>query len=341
MTPLEGAGLGELVGRGRARGRRDPRRRDHGILTCPLKCPPFRAFRPLIVLLVLAALSGLGCTLTGVLQTPATPTPEATETPSASPPPISPPDSPPTAGDTPAPTRAATYPPPALEAVSFRGVSFSYDPALAGLVNAQVIEAVPPEDNPLWLVAPEHVQFTFVDYVLQEVFHEPAIYVYPAAEYAAASESAAEQIAGLRELLAEKPADPEGAIPFLPVFNAGQFMAAQVEYLDFQNGSGVRFLTQYGQDVWPVNNQGLFYTFQGLTSDGRYYVALILPVTHPSLPATGEEIMDTVDPGAFAEGFRDYLAEVEAALNAQDPASFLPDLATLDALIRSIRVEGW
>jgi hypothetical protein len=183
--------------------------------------------------------------------------------------------------------------------------------------------------------------FDFVDYVLQDAFHQPAIYIYPVAEFQALNEGAAETIERLRALQAQRPADPEEPLPFLPIFNAGQFFAARVHYLDFQNGAGVRFLTQYGQAVSPVNSQDLFYTFQGLTADGRYYVAAVLPVSHPSLPATADDSAALDEPAAFAEGFREYITAIEADLEAQDPGSFFPGLVLLDELVRSISVQGW
>jgi hypothetical protein len=36
----------------------------------------------------------------------------------------------------------------------------------------------------------------------------------------------------------------------------------------------MRFITMYGQSVNTVSNQELFYTFQGMTNDQRYYVSV-------------------------------------------------------------------
>lgn len=290
----------------------------------------FRSLVPIAVLLSLALLTSLGCALTGVLGgvTGPTPTPAmAIELPAA--------------GPTEAPPAPATAPPPTQPAASFHGATFSYDPSLAGFINAEVVPAVAGAEEPYWALAPEHLEFSFLEYALDDTFHEPAIYVYPVAKYAAVSDAAADIIDGMWALLAEKPADPEGSIPTLPVWNAAQFMHAAVEYVDFQNGSGVRFLTQYGQAVWPVNNQDLFYSFQGMTADGTYYVVAVLPVSHPSLPANGDEVAETQDYDTFSENFEPYLAEVAADLTAQDPASFTPSLAVLDSLAASIRIEGW
>ena len=111
----------------------------------------------------------------------------------------------------------------------------------------------------------------------------------------------------------------------------------QVAFVDFENGRGVRFLTEYAQYFAPINNTDLFYTFQGLTSDGQYYVAAILPVAHPSLPADASQIPGD-DPEAFADIYDTYVNDIALQLAAYDAAEFTPDLALLDAMIASLEV---
>ncbi len=218
--------------------------------------------------------------------------------------------------------------------VGYEGISFSYSNAIAAEV---VAETVPAVDSPAeWEVEPEHFRFSFNGYVLPETFHEPRIVVYPVSKFEARSEIAGNIIAALREFLAERPAAQE-SIPFLPMWNAGQMMQSQVAYIDFQNGAGVRFLTQYGQAALPVNNHDMFYTFQGLTDDGHYYVAAILPASHPSLPADGTEVPGG-DWAAFADNYQSYVTDIEQQLDAQDVSSFVPDLSLLDVMIQSLEV---
>jgi hypothetical protein len=211
------------------------------------------------------------------------------------------------------------------------GIRFSYDDAI---VDEVVPQAVPPEELPDAGVIPEHIGLAFSGYVLPDTFHEPYIHIYPVDELEAGWEYAGTIVTELQQLLAEKPAAPE-TIPFLPVFNAAQMMRTQVAYMGFQNGTGVRFLTQYDQAYIPINNHEMFYTFQGLTSDGKYYVAAILPVSHPSLPADGTEIPGG-DWEAFAQNFETYARGVEQQLDVQDASSFTPDLSLLDAMIQSL-----
>jgi hypothetical protein len=94
------------------------------------------------------------------------------------------------------------------------------------------------------------------------------------------------QIAARLQALIQAPQEMT-PMPFLPLFNAAQVMHTHVQYLDFKTGQGLRYLTMFSQGIVPINNNELIYTYQGLTSDRRYYVAAVLPVTHPSPPADG------------------------------------------------------
>ena len=127
-------------------------------------------------------------------------------------------------------------------------------------------------------------------------------------------------------------------LPFLPFFNAQQVFHSQVKYLSFKDGQGVRFLTQYDQAYLPINNYELFYTFQGLTSDGKLYVAAILPVTLPGLPADST-VSDEMKAGDFVGKFLKYLDEVTQQLNGQSASSFTPSLDALDSMLASLEAK--
>lgn len=233
---------------------------------------------------------------------------------------------------------AATEVAPTGIEVSCANVHFWFDPSLTGEVVCETIAAVPDSgDVPPWEVAPEHIRIAFEGYVLPDTFHVPRIYVYPVAEYESLNDISAQPIGELQSLLEARPQTFDQPIPFLPPFNAAQILRTQVRYLDFQNGTGVRFLTLYGQALRVINNHELFYTFQGLKQDGAYYVAAVLPVSHPSLPAQGDIPADQFD--SFAETFEDYLEDTEQSLEAEAPAAFMPDLALLDAMIQSLEVR--
>ncbi len=165
----------------------------------------------------------------------------------------------------------------------------------------------------------------------------PRIVVYPVAELAAANPEAAKRIAQLQQLLVQPAPVADAPLPFLPLTNAGSALAAQVKVLTFAGGRGVRYLAQLGQGPAPINNQELFYTFQGLTDDGAHYVAAILPITHPSLPVDAAGV-PAAERQAQLEDFAHYLAATAKTLDAQAGATFEPSLAALDALVQSLSV---
>jgi hypothetical protein len=224
--------------------------------------------------------------------------------------------------------------------VSYEGVSFSYDPSLADDVTAQTIPAVDEMEGGPTGPVPQHLQFTFEGYPLEgyPLPDNPAtLVVYPVADFEAVNEIGADVIAAHREFMTNRPAQPED-IPFLPLYNAAQIFTSNVQYLDFQNGTGVRFVTTYAQAFISIDNRVIFYTYQGMTADGAYYVALKASVTCTALPDE-EPMPEGADFDAWAETYRDYIQERVQQLNAQPPSGFTPDLSVLDALVQSIQVQ--
>jgi hypothetical protein len=140
----------------------------------------------------------------------------------------------------------------------------------------------------------------------------------------------------LRKLLAKRPArfNFNRELNDLPYNNSSGTVQSKLEYLDFKSGKGVLFLTQYSQDVQPspLNNEELTCNFQGLTNDGKYYIAARLAITHPSLPK-GIDSTKQPDPN------RDYIKKEEQLLNSFSDESFQPSLKSLKALIASIRTN--
>jgi len=230
--------------------------------------------------------------------------------------------------------------PPAIvldREAAYAGVRFLYNQDIAASVAGETVDA---EEH--WEVIPEHIVLSFSGYALPGTFHEPRIHVYPVSEFASGG-GMADTVVALRSLLDGGQLPPPGGgfdgatIPFLPPFNAGQLLHTQTAFVNFQNGRGVRFLTEYAQYYAPINNTDLFYTFQGLTDDGQFYVAVILPVAHPSLPADASQIPGS-DPDAFANTYETYANDIALELAAYGAAEFAPSLALLDALIASLQV---
>jgi hypothetical protein len=227
--------------------------------------------------------------------------------------------------------------------VSFKNVSFVIPSEVASGANTDTMTAVETNSGAPWEIAPTHLRFTLTGYQLQNKFHEPRIFIYPASEYAQANSVASEQIERLTKALAGSTLLRE-TLPMVPFFNAAPLIAANIKVIAFQNGNGVRELTQYAQYAAPINNHELFYNYQGLTSDNKYYVIAILPITAPILakdekpeaavPTEGVPIPTDVGPNNA------YYISVTEKLNTLSPDSYTPSLTMLDALIQSILVTN-
>jgi hypothetical protein len=191
------------------------------------------------------------------------------------------------------------------------------------------------ENHPYWEVLPEYLRITLESYLIGDHLFEPQIFVYPVEELVAINEGAAQNVASLQNLL-QSPQEIT-PMPLLPLFNAGQMLRTNVQYLDFQTGQGVRYVTMLSQGVNPINNYELIYTYQGLTNDGRYYVAVILPVHHPELPP--DSSVTSIEPDTYTENYPAYLEDIINMLNPQSADAFSPNLAVLDAMISSLLVQ--
>ncbi len=244
------------------------------------------------------------------------------------------------ATDTPVAAAPATETPPGPQAnVICNQLSLYLDPALASGYDCQTIPESSGADMPAFAVNPEYTEITLKGYVLSGASLGPRIDLFPVQRYnELLPDTVPGRVAELQALLAGG-APGADHLPILPVLNAGQLFRAAYGLVPFGRGNGIRFLTMYGQDYGPVNNQAMVYTFQGLTGDGKYWVAVILPVSNPILPPDGSTLPGGETWDQFMANFPTYVADIQNQLNAQSPAAFAPSLTALDALIASIRVQ--
>ncbi len=226
------------------------------------------------------------------------------------------------------PTVTASPPEPNF---TYAGVSFVFNDALADNIVAGVNPAMIDENT--WWSVPEHREYRFNNWIIADAFLEARIKIYKVDEFRTINPGVGERLDSLVVVLNTKPADGEGA-PVGDVFNAGQMYKSNVKYLRFQNGEGIRFLTQYGQALSPLGRPMMFYTFQGFTDDGQYFISAMLPATHPSLPHGNQVEMDQ----AFMDNWEVYVAETEAQLNNESDNTFLPPLGLLDEMMESMTV---
>jgi hypothetical protein len=219
-------------------------------------------------------------------------------------------------------------------------------PSIANGIRGSQIPRNEGQNAPPWDMTPGHTILTLEGYHLQGKSHLPQIYVYPAQGYAEMVPGAFESIRRLDNIFGN-PGAPTSVnpLPTVPFFNTQQAFASNIQILSFQNGRGVRFLTEYAQYPISANNQDLFYSFQGLSSDGTYYIIVILPISSRALaetsdpgavlPSGGIPYPDLTSPNADMPG---YYSAVTTLLNSAPQAEFTPTLSQLDLLIQSMRI---
>lgn len=221
----------------------------------------------------------------------------------------------------------------------YEHLSLNYHPSLASCLWGETIPENLPDDQYAYDFAEaQHIRVNFDDFIIGEHFHTPVIRVYDAACYQEISDHSVENMSLLATLLAARPENPE-FLPFLPLVPTAKFYIAQMEYIGFEGGSGVRYLCQMGQAMWPVNNMNLFYTFQGMTNDGQYYVSAMLPVNHAELSYDGSEAGTDWEPYYSEEAWNEYHALVVSDLNGYPPESYQPSLLLYDDMFQSVRIN--
>ena len=230
--------------------------------------------------------------------------------------------------------------------VSYGPMTFVIPMEIADGASGEEVTPLTDDDAPWWEKTPGHTQISLEDnYILQDKSLQPQVYVYPATDYAILNPTAFESMHRLRNMISgdESMSSPD-QLPAVPFFNAAQVFASNIEEISFQNGSGIRFLTEYAQYAASVNNEDLFYQFQGLSDDGDYYIVAIFPITMSKLAETSDEDADLPDGGIpytyFTDGedfdAQSYYDKITEMLNGTSPESFTPSITQLDALIESM-----
>ena len=265
--------------------------------------------------------------------------------------------------------------------VSYKGVTFTYDPSLASHVTSETVAAsVDGKPCDIW---PEHPAFSLSGY--PPLVHAPndfaQIRVFELAKFRDAMRIAGEAmgkstvppskerwskdvdaaVSVLKKLIAERP-DKDRVksvigkkhtgigcygipqIPFLPEWEACQPFVAHVRYVDFKNGKGIFFLTEWMTETEQISNQRLEYAFQGITNDGRYWVYAEFSVFAPGLPRGDEaEFIAWAEKHYLlsykSQEFQSYLEPVVAKLEALQADRFQPNLELLERLIESLEVQ--
>lgn len=254
---------------------------------------------------------------------------------------------------------------PGMQTVSWhefgQTISISYPTGLAALAGAATIPAVPVDSASIGS-SPAYVQIRFLGFpadagyqlpVLDVQNNVPQVMVFQTADFPTYRNDSplgyVGQLQSLTQIL-KNGVEPDRCakafsgdypeLPFLPWVNQQQTFCAQPQILEFPGGKGIRYLSYYSQGPIPVLDGRIFYTFQGLTDDGKFYISALFPVHTGIFPEEALPCAACADPNYNPiPEWTTLLGTQITQLNAQPGASFTPSLGAMDEVIKSIRIE--
>jgi hypothetical protein len=238
--------------------------------------------------------------------------------------------------------------------VSLDGMGFTFDASIGTSVDVRQVPGQRPADvegTPETADAPHLAYLVYgrrpEDARVRQGRRAPVLVrMYPTAEMAGFA--AADQMEQLSSILTERPdlssfmtIGVEGGgdlLPYLPVGPAPRALQARAAYVDAPEVSGVEYVTAFSFDASPFAATDFWYTFQGLSADGAWYVAVDAIIDASMFPdeVTAQDARETSDARRYAR----YLTESQATLDTADPSAFDPSLTSLQALVQSLTFGG-
>ncbi len=207
------------------------------------------------------------------------------------------------------------------------------------VANDMTLEMMPPMsgDNGFRGPSPSFIQADLVSPIVGG-FHDSEIVILPIGDFEDIHPEMYERLTWMRERVLNPSTDDPIPTPLIYAFGAARIHESHVEWLSNDVMIGTRYLAQYAQYSAPIRGFELFYTYQGVTYDGRYWVSMILPVIAPPLDSYYDTIRDDIwnDVGVTQEGHN--LLDTFAT-NMAD-SEFFPTLDVLDNVVLSLNFDG-
>ncbi len=219
--------------------------------------------------------------------------------------------------------------------IDSKGLVLTLPFAVAQGAFVDTIPADGPDEGWPEFALPARRTISFSGYAVENHFHTPMIYVYPLGEMINDGKFGGSMAFILRTLLENPGFDlqAEENLPFLPPFNAAQMFHVLEQRLESEHTTAIRYLTLYSQAYVGIDNYNVFYTFQGISKDGKYYIAAVLPI-HSSLlsdtEATNEELEQ------FSKYYPAYIHGMREMITNQNGGVLTPSLVALDAMMMSL-----
>lgn len=240
----------------------------------------------------------------------------------------------------PKPIQPTTVPTPPAN-VTCNELSFYLDPALGSKVMCESVPENSSSDIPVNypFIYPSHTMVTIQDYPLSRTQFPLSIRVYPLNRYSELlPDYIPPRILELKSIISNGTWDMN-VIPFLPPNPQVQTFHIHESLLSFNGGKGIRFITDYSDAPFPTSNKSLIYTYQGLTDDGKYWLAITMPIGSPILPDERDTYPEGYTFESLLQDYDAYVADVVNALELQAPDSFFPPIDSLDNLVKSIIIR--
>lgn len=207
----------------------------------------------------------------------------------------------------------------------------------------------PPSPGPGGGGMPPHILLTFDGESPEEAMADNGrrMIIFPTQAYidmysAQDNSIVADQVTRLEQLIAtaeDRQELPESPMPLLPPPNSFMDRWAQFLDLNFEVGSGVRYISDSTnrQAIGPWTNETTGYYYEGLTGNGVFYVSLFWPESTESLPNTIDDVPEDVMTAATdPDTYPTYLQETKDTLNALPASVWAPDLTLLNDMVQSL-----
>jgi hypothetical protein len=224
--------------------------------------------------------------------------------------------------------------------ITCNAISFYLDPALGNGCECETVPESSSSDIPSYVfIYPAHTELIIQNYPLTGTQFPPQVWIYPVSRFSELlPDILPPRVSDLNRLISGGTWS-SGELPFLPAIPQEQTFFSHLTDLSFNGGQGVRFITEYSDGPFPISNKNIIYTFQGLTGEGKYWVAVTLPISSPILPADYDTLPEGYTRESLAQNYSSYVSDVKEALEAQALGSFSPTINMLDNLVKSIIVR--
>lgn len=213
----------------------------------------------------------------------------------------------------------APWTPPALaeQLQALRQGGVALEAGLEGTARIMPPVSHDPEARPVLNGLPAHLELPVGDGVL----HILQVESYRTHFVGGARAAFERRFGALRDIILAGSQPVDGEIPVLPAPLEAQRFRARRQWLTFEGGNGVAFVTQFSDDASPPEPDSFEWVFLGLSDDGRWLVSLRSPMRVQGVPASE-------DP-----------RRVAAAVDTLSAGRFTPDPHLLERTIRGLRFQ--